>query len=536
MLIKQVLQNIVERKEIFGMIPIEQYTEEKNKLLNFCRSHKRIYLYGAGCYGQRYLRILQHNGIPVLGFITTEAEKNENCGFPVWGVKDICISVTEQDGIIPAFLGVVLEEIRKYFIFEKPDILEFDNRIIGMMEQELQLFPYVEKLKRRFPLQGTPKNYGKWKNLLIIRLDVIGDVVCTTAFIRELKRNFPQASISMVIRKPNEPLLRNCPYIDHLFLYESEASDIGILQEVENFEAISEKVLNFMDACLDGIDFDAVFLPREVLCGRNKLEEFLMVFYSKAGFRFGRLIAFDWYKSWVYYMVRDAFTELFGQTEPMHETLFQLDMLKRLGLEVKDDRLELWINSKERETAQEIYKINNVKGEDELIAIGLVGSLPVKNWKIENYRNLIERFYQKPGSRYKFVLFGGKDAMDAADQLMEDAPEIIINLTGKLALDVTVACMECCKLYVGSNTGLLHIATGLDKPSVTLYMALQDTGDVYGSGPCRWGSRREDSIDLLPPAGLDGCYGVCRKKYAHCINQITPAQVAEAIESILEPS
>lgn len=96
-----------------------------------------------------------------------------------------------------------------------------------------------------------------------------------------------------------------------------------------------------------------------------------------------------------------------------------------------------------------------------------------------------------------------------------------------------MACIQKCDAYVGSNTGLLHIADALDKPSVTIYAELEDGSDWDGDSPARYGSRKEGSIALIPPAGLDGCHGYCRKEFSHCINQITPTQVEQAIEQIL---
>lgn len=43
-------------------------------------------------------------------------------------------------------------------------------------------------------------NKSKINKILIIRLDEIGDVVMTTPFIRELRRNFPKAEINLIVK------------------------------------------------------------------------------------------------------------------------------------------------------------------------------------------------------------------------------------------------------------------------------------------------------------------------------------------------
>lgn len=47
-------------------------------------------------------------------------------------------------------------------------------------------------------------------NILIIRLDEIGDVVMTTPFIRELKRNFPKANITLIVKPQIYNLVELC--------------------------------------------------------------------------------------------------------------------------------------------------------------------------------------------------------------------------------------------------------------------------------------------------------------------------------------
>ena len=132
----------------------------------------------------------------------------------------------------------------------------------------------------------------------------------------------------------------------------------------------------------------------------------------------------------------------------------------------------------------------------------------------------------------KFLLLGGPDAVASAEELTEDR-EVIINLAGKTRLDQTAACMQRCDLYVGSNTGLLHFASALGKPSVTIYSELADGKDTDGDSPFRMGAWKVEHAALVPPAGLDGCHGVCRMRRSHCINQITPMQVEQAMDKLL---
>ena len=522
------------------MVRKENIEKEKHKLIKFGQNHHHVYIYGAGRYGKIYFDVLQHYGVHVDGFIITGSGITEYCGCPVYNIKDITAFITEQDGIIPAYLGSTPEEIMENFDWVQPDVLGFDHKFISYiksyMEYEMYFSPIMDELKNKFPVLSLTKDqsWTGWKDLLVIRLDdLIGDLVCTTAFIRELKLNCPESTVTVVIRKQNELLLRNCPYIDKLLLCEGELSHASFLEGCRNYNEIQAEVSEFASRYFSGRHFDVVFLPRGALNENIALQELSLAFYSKAEYRIGHFMDYSNDKTWLYDVVKEYYYCLTHQTQPQHESLAVLDMLKECGLSVGNDRLELWPDNTARISAKKIFKQYSIKGGDKLIAIGLVGSVPAKNWSVDNYNKLISAFYESYGNHYKFVIFGGKDAVEAASKLIDDT-EIVVNLAGKLPLDVTVACMECCDLYVGADTGLMHIATAVDKPSVTLYRALDDSSDICGYGPGRWGARREDSIALLPPSGLDGCHIFCRKKYSHCINQITPFQVRQSIEYIMD--
>ena len=67
------------------------------------------------------------------------------------------------------------------------------------------------------PPASTPKEI---KKILIVRLDSLGDMVLSTPFIREIRRTYPHAHISLVVRKDVQELFELCPYINEIYGYE----------------------------------------------------------------------------------------------------------------------------------------------------------------------------------------------------------------------------------------------------------------------------------------------------------------------------
>jgi len=103
----------------------------------------RIYIYGAGFYGNEIYRILTKNKVKVDGFIVTKTSlKNESVGIPVLCADEV-IQDTEA-GIVLAIMD--LEPVKKYLVEQKADF----SRIVDGMQSILKYRGRIESLKEPF--------------------------------------------------------------------------------------------------------------------------------------------------------------------------------------------------------------------------------------------------------------------------------------------------------------------------------------------------------------------------------------------------
>ena len=75
-------------------------------------------------------------------------------------------------------------------------------------------------------------NLNKVKNLLIIRLSSLGDILLTTPVIRAIKKDYPEIKIDFVLRKEYHDLLKLNPYIDDIFLFSNDKNETEKLKNV----------------------------------------------------------------------------------------------------------------------------------------------------------------------------------------------------------------------------------------------------------------------------------------------------------------
>ena len=319
---------------------IETDCEEKNRILSFVNTHKKIFIYGAGTYGKRYFDFLKDNGVEVSGFIVSYKEKNSYCGKPIYEKKEIENKSDYSIGIIPAFENVNVSEMREWFsiqidIFEPNHIL-FLKYITGR-----RIEPIIESLVLEYGIAEKLLCKQEIKRILVVRTDAIGDLICTIPFIRELKKNYMDSQITVVVRESNRLILENCPYIDELLFYDSDLISGEIYEQCEKYEFVKRNVKKFAKANFKEKSFDAVFLPRELMAGRNIMDELLIALESGAKYRYTHIIHTDKMKPYVTEVFRDMFTYISVSDKPMHEIEYQLQLLMEIGYSIKNDNMHM---------------------------------------------------------------------------------------------------------------------------------------------------------------------------------------------------
>lgn len=65
------------------------------------------------------------------------------------------------------------------------------------------------------------------RHILIVEPDPIGDMVLATPFLRELRRNFINAKITLVTRPSTYNLMELCPYVDRITVFKKIDGSVG---------------------------------------------------------------------------------------------------------------------------------------------------------------------------------------------------------------------------------------------------------------------------------------------------------------------
>jgi heptosyltransferase-2 len=191
--------------------------------------------------------------------------------------------------------------------------------------------------------------------------------------------------------------------------------------------------------------------------------------------------------------------------------------------------IELRITGPEREEA---FSCLSALGVD--LARPLLGISPsaafgsAKEWPPERFRELIPRIRGESSlSAPEILLFGSAKEREKISRIADGIDTAgIHNLAGRLSLRQSMAAISCCSLFIGNDSGLMHIASGFNLPLVALFGPTQ---------PQKTRPLHEKARVLYHPVACTPClHRECPLKYDNhaCMKSITVDEVFESVVSL----
>jgi heptosyltransferase-2 len=364
---------------------------------------------------------------------------------------------------------------------------------------------------------STPAAFGDCQRVLVIRLDEIGDLALFSPFLREFRRSFPRMRVSLVVKPLVRDLMRDCPYIDELLLFDPRPRDWPIEPIGLHLRAVC-----FAARRLWPRRFDAAIVPRR---GHDYYYANQIAYLSGAGQRIGHRASEASSSS-------SLLTKIVDVVPVAHEVTQNLNFLRALGGEARDDSLELWPSKEDRAFAVRLLNDHGITRGESPVALFPGASARHKVWPVDFFRDLSYRLYHLMGLRT--VVIGGQAEVEAARAICREGQGACVNLAGKTTLTQSTAVLRQCALYVGNDSGPKHLAAASGIPVVEVSPIPIGASDCDTNSPARFGpwkvaSRIVRPARPLPPCPPDGC----RATVPHCIRQVSVDDVFRAVNSLL---
>ena len=114
--------------------------------------------------------------------------------------------------------------------------------------------------------------------------------------------------------------------------------------------------------------------------------------------------------------------------------------------------------------AKNTYRINE---KTKNIVLGVSASGPTKRWDIENYIKLATQLSQH--KECKFFIAVGKDDLEIIDKIKKSNINNICMTMEKLSISNILTVIKNCNLYIGNDTGFMHMSAALGIKSIGIF-------------------------------------------------------------------
>lgn len=386
-----------------------------------------------------------------------------------------------------------------------------------------ELFEHMEPIFQQAGLREEPTPKGQ--HVLVVRDDAAGDFVLFSPFMRELRRIYPEAHITLFASDRNEDLARCCPYIDNMLVkdFERDGGDLWEIFPMLARHAV-EKFVPY--------HFDLAFAGRLGLKSASVLLMYMGGVKRRVTYTQNRPKADGT-------VVNVGWDELISIPVPLLDKiesdcdrdLYLLEYI--LQLPIANRELELWTLASDKEEAQKaVAPLLCKKHIKRLYTIMPCTSEIFRQWPVERFIELL-KVIMKREKDLGLVLMGSKGDAPRTEEIAKAFPGRALSLAGKLPFRVSAEVVGLTEKYIGDDTALMHIAAAQKVPVLTTFPYAAELGLRPMSVPIRFQPYHVPSIIVLPPkAAGDKCRlshgtGCSVAGEPHCILGITVEKMLE---------
>ncbi|MBI2507542.1 glycosyltransferase family 9 protein [Candidatus Woesearchaeota archaeon] len=337
------------------------------------------------------------------------------------------------------------------------------------------------------------------RNILVIELKRIGDILVATPTIRVLKENFPQANIDIVVLPGMEEVLYGNKNIHHIFAW--DRSKIK-----ENYPVYLQQIKDKYDL--------------SVILHNGTYEVSKLLKDAKVPYRIGcTRVGFREPKG--YFLTK----QLLPDTKLKHKIEDNLDVLKLININnIKDKSPEAYTTRKAELAIKKILQENEVSDKALIIVLHTV-SWTHPTWLKERFAELSDKLVER--YKAKIIFVGTEKEKYFIEEIMLLMKSKSLNLAGKTSIQELFALIKRAKLVIGIDSASTNIAAAFKTPVIALFGAGDKT---------IWSPFSKNSISIQKDEVCTACMkSECKYKnhrHLECMKAITVEEVLNAVKNL----
>jgi len=344
--------------------------------------------------------------------------------------------------------------------------------------------------------------------ILIYRLGSLGDTVLVLPTLASIRRRYPQARITLLTNIP--VAAKAAPMMEIL-------EGTGIVDDVISYSmgTRDRKTLADLSRTLRKARFDLMYHLGPARGFFRSVRD--AVFFRWCGIR--KIVGLPLSRADLTCGPRPGRTDLYEWEA--------LRLARRAGeveIDLRDESLwELKLTSEETRAATARLEAAGINAP--FIAASMGTKISANHWTVENWRRLFTLLGRISGE-FALVAVGAADERAESDHCLEAWAGAKTNLCGQTSPREAAALLKKASLFLGHDSGLLHLAALAGASCVGIYSARNPPGQWFPKGDSHQIFYRR--VDCL------GCgLGQCLAQGKKCILSISPGEVASAALKLL---
>jgi heptosyltransferase-2 len=275
----------------------------------------------------------------------------------------------------------------------------------------------------------------------------VGDAVMTVPALRELRRLFPGAQITLATRPWAQELFAEADFLDDLLIYDRRGPWSAIKQTAEWRQGNFDLAVIFPNA------FEAALIPA---LARVPLR-FGYATDGRSRLLTNALQVPEWRNSKheIYYYLNIV--------AALERTLFNTEHIAECAPDAS-----LHISERRQSEALGLLRARGVRDGRTLIALcpGSINSR-AKRWPADCFSALADILIEKLGA--EVLLIGSPEELDVSSEVSSQMRNKPIIITGETSLSQIVAILSVVDLLITNDTGPAHIASALGRPTLAIF-------------------------------------------------------------------
>lgn len=277
----------------------------------------------------------------------------------------------------------------------------------------------------RFSRNPQVSNPTHVHSVLIIRPGGIGDAIHLVPAIQAVRKQYPSAKITVLAERRNASAFHLCPEIHNILLYDRPSQLVSALR-------------GSYDVVIDTEQWHRL----SAVVARLTRAPMLIGFATNERAR--------------------LFTHPIAYSHDDYEIDSFLNLLAPLGIDSRE--LPERFLTVPDDAIRAVTPLLEPLAGTLFVAIFPGASIPERRWGADRFRRVSEMLM---AFGVGIVVVGGKEDREQGEVIVSSG--IGLNLAGRTSLSETAAIIERSALLISADSGVLHIAVGLGKPTVSLF-------------------------------------------------------------------